>query len=228
MAGVDHATGAARRRRERRLRAYLRYARISVAVALAEATHHTTPRGQRTARARGEGRDEMNCAMGQKTPLTRGGKHTVLYDAASTVCFTMDDGGDVLAARLTLFAEVWPQEWVQLHTAVHIVDILPYGLRWRMCCRRSTRRLSSRLSTCPRSLWTQSHSVFGSVVLRRMLNSWWKCPRSCPSLLYSSRLPSRSLTFLFQVVEVVVDVEVFKVLVQDRIQQRTWSSFLSG
>ena len=48
---VDHASGAARRRRERRLRAYLKYARMSVAMALAEANHHTAPRGQKTARA---------------------------------------------------------------------------------------------------------------------------------------------------------------------------------
>ena len=48
---VDHATGAARRRRERRFRAYLKYARMSVAMALAEANHHTAPRGQKTARA---------------------------------------------------------------------------------------------------------------------------------------------------------------------------------
>ena len=36
---------------ERRLRAHLWYARMSVAMALAEATHHTAPRGQRTARS---------------------------------------------------------------------------------------------------------------------------------------------------------------------------------
>ena len=48
---VDHATGAARRRRERCLRAYLKYARMTVAMALAEANHHTAPRGQKTARA---------------------------------------------------------------------------------------------------------------------------------------------------------------------------------
>ena len=35
-------------------------ARMSVAMALAEATHHNAPRGQRIVRARGEGRDEMN------------------------------------------------------------------------------------------------------------------------------------------------------------------------
>ena len=43
--------GAARRRRERRFRAYLRFARMSVAMALTEARHHTAPRGQTTARA---------------------------------------------------------------------------------------------------------------------------------------------------------------------------------
>ena len=37
--------------------AYLRYARMSVAMALAEAKHHTAPRGQRTARAREEERE---------------------------------------------------------------------------------------------------------------------------------------------------------------------------
>ena len=50
-AGVDPATGAALRRRERRLRAYLKYARTSVAMVLAEARHHTAPRRQRTATA---------------------------------------------------------------------------------------------------------------------------------------------------------------------------------
>ena len=53
-------TGSARRRRERRLRAYLRYARMSVAMALAESTHHSAPRGQKMARA-GEGaRDKLH------------------------------------------------------------------------------------------------------------------------------------------------------------------------
>ena len=50
-ARADHATGAARRRRERRLRAYLRYARMSVVMVLAESNHHVAPRRQRMARA---------------------------------------------------------------------------------------------------------------------------------------------------------------------------------
>ena len=68
MPAVDHArTGAARRRRERRLRAYLRYARMSVAMALAEATHHTAPRGQRNARAREEECEVHNTAAFRTT-----------------------------------------------------------------------------------------------------------------------------------------------------------------
>ena len=66
-AGAAHAS-AARRRRERRLRAHLRYVRMSVAMAMAEATHHTAPRGQKTARARGEERDELYDAKGLMTP----------------------------------------------------------------------------------------------------------------------------------------------------------------
>ena len=53
-------TGSARRRRERRLRAYLRYARMSVAMALAVSTHHSAPRGQKMARAVGGARDELH------------------------------------------------------------------------------------------------------------------------------------------------------------------------
>ena len=59
--------GAARRRRERRLRAYLKYARMSVAMALAEATHDTAPQGQRTARSREEEREVHHTAAFRTT-----------------------------------------------------------------------------------------------------------------------------------------------------------------
>ena len=49
-------TGSARRRRERCLRSMLRHERMSVAMALAESTHHSAPRGQKMARAGGEAR----------------------------------------------------------------------------------------------------------------------------------------------------------------------------
>ena len=84
---IHSATGAVRRR-QRRLRQFLRHERLSVATALAEFTHHTAPRRPTMARARGEASDEMKYATGQKTPPPR---------AASTEYYRMDDDGDVLA-----------------------------------------------------------------------------------------------------------------------------------
>ena len=75
------ASGAARRR-QRRLRKWLRHERLSVAMALAEYNHHLAPR-RPTARARVE-ESEMNNAMGLTTPLS---------EAASTQFFTLDDDG---------------------------------------------------------------------------------------------------------------------------------------
>ena len=49
-ADVEHA-GAAKRRRDRRLRQCLRHERMTVAMAVAEATHHSAPRRQKTATA---------------------------------------------------------------------------------------------------------------------------------------------------------------------------------
>ena len=60
-------TGSARRRRERRLRAYLKYARMSVAMALAECSHHSAPRGQRMARAREEDQEVHSTATVRTT-----------------------------------------------------------------------------------------------------------------------------------------------------------------
>ena len=48
-----HGECRTRHGRGRRLRAALRHERQSIAMALAELTHHTAPRGQRMARARG-------------------------------------------------------------------------------------------------------------------------------------------------------------------------------
>ena len=48
---VDSAPGAAMRRRQRRLRQFLRHERLTVAMALAEAQHHAAPRRQKPASA---------------------------------------------------------------------------------------------------------------------------------------------------------------------------------
>ena len=68
MADVAHAASAAKRRRERRLRAMLRHERRSVAMALAEFTHHSS-REQRTARAWEEVENATHDGLrAQKTP----------------------------------------------------------------------------------------------------------------------------------------------------------------
>ena len=80
-------------------------------MALAESQHHTAPRGQRTARARGE-ESELNDAMGQTTPPPA---------AAGTVYFRMDDD-EVPAAgvRPPPLAEVRPQGPNLWHKGVDI------------------------------------------------------------------------------------------------------------
>ena len=66
--GVDTATAAARRR-QRRLRSWLRHERVTVAMTLAELTHHTAPRGPKMARVGEEVvHDAHEALRGQKTP----------------------------------------------------------------------------------------------------------------------------------------------------------------
>ena len=77
MGGVD---SAAARRRQRRLRQFLRHERLSVAVALAESQHHTS-RGQKTARAGGEARVALHGQV-PEAPLTQGGQPAPLSEVA--------------------------------------------------------------------------------------------------------------------------------------------------
>ena len=70
-------TGSARRRRERRLRAYLKYARMSVAMALADSQHHSAPQHQKTARAGGWVREEVHGEV-PEAPTSPGARHAVL------------------------------------------------------------------------------------------------------------------------------------------------------
>ena len=192
--GAAHA-GAARRRRERRLRAYLRYARMSVAMALAEATHHTAPRGQKTARARGEERDELYDAKGLMTPPS---------------------------SWPTPLVEVRPQGRVLRHAVEGLGEFAPWCKSSMLLCRRWWTtwqkpygywidRLLSRLSKCPQSLALRVHRV---LLFQR--NSWWKCrpfllPRASPC---GSR--SRSLSFHPLPVQ---SLAVFKVFLQNRVRR---------
>ena len=56
MPSVAHAAGAAKRRRERRLRQFFRHERLTVAMLLAESQHHAAPRRLNKARSGGEAR----------------------------------------------------------------------------------------------------------------------------------------------------------------------------
>ena len=112
--GAAHA-GAAKRRRERRHRAYLKYARMSVAVALSEYKHHTS-RGQRMGRA---GRWERAALHGQvpehPTPQTAG-----------TEYFSLDvEDVPATGSWPDRLAGVRPQERVQQHPVDQIVDTTP-------------------------------------------------------------------------------------------------------
>ena len=62
-----NASGAARRR-QRRLRQWLRDERLSVAMALAECQHHSAPRGQKKARAGGGAREDVHGEAPDEAP----------------------------------------------------------------------------------------------------------------------------------------------------------------
>ena len=102
----EHVAGAARRRRERRLRAYLKYARMSVAMAPAEARHHPVPRGQTTARA-----EATNDASRRQTTSVAG-------DTEFFSLYEEELGG----TRPDRLDEVRPQERVQRRTVEQNVD----------------------------------------------------------------------------------------------------------
>ena len=69
---AEHA-GAAMRRRQRRLRQWLRHERLSVAMALAEMNHHAASRGQTKARAGGEARVALH-GHDPEAPLPQGSR----------------------------------------------------------------------------------------------------------------------------------------------------------
>ena len=108
----DHEHGAAWRRRQRRLRMHWRHEQLTLQTLLATYDHHAGPRGQMKARSRGE-EIEMNIALARRL-LAPG--------AASTMCYRMDDEGDVLAARPPPLVEVRPQSGVQRHTVEQIFE----------------------------------------------------------------------------------------------------------
>ena len=103
--------GAAQRRRQRRLRSWLRHERMTVAMALAESTHHSS-RGQTIARAGVWGR-EMNYTATIRNPPT-----------PQPELFSLEEEpGGLRPDRL--FAVSGPQARVQRRTVQQIVDFAP-------------------------------------------------------------------------------------------------------
>ena len=109
---AEHA-GAAMRRRQRRLRQWLRHERLSVAMALAESQHHAAPRGQSMARAGGGVRVGLyGDDPEQLPPQAAGALHSFL---------DLDEAPAAGGSRPDRLPEVRPQERVQRHTVDQII-----------------------------------------------------------------------------------------------------------
>ena len=222
--GVDTVTAAARRL-QRRLRAHVRYARMSVAMALAESTHHTS-RGQRNARAGVWVRDLLH----GEVP----GRPTSQPELIQL--FEEEPGG---AKPPCLGEPRGPQEKVQQCTVEQLADVVPMvqildtpgllgGIRWWTVEQVIAVPLISLDQVPQRS------------AIRRppRQNNWWKCRRSpdihwrsMPCVPWGGWLQRhwRSRSWTIQFLKVGWEgAEVFKVYEQDWVQQRrTWSRSLT-
>ena len=108
-------TGAAQRRRGRRLRAAWRHEQQSIAQALAAFTHHSAQR-QKTARAGEEGHEEKNDAPLRQKPIP-----------PQSALFSPYEDEPVGERPASLAEPLGPQAWVQRHTAEHIVDFVCFA-----------------------------------------------------------------------------------------------------
>ena len=117
MMNVERAAGAAQRRRGRRLRAALRHERQSIAMALAELTHHTAQRGQRMARAGEWEREALQGDVPEQPTFQEPG--TYFFDLADE---SVSELGGTRPDRLV---DVRPQERVQRRTVEQLVDAAP-------------------------------------------------------------------------------------------------------
>ena len=106
----EHVTGAAKRRRERRLRSWLKHERQTVRMVLAETFHHSSAPFPPKFKEDWVGKHEQHAALqGQKT-------------ARTTVALEEEPGGCRQAPLPEVAAQ---QERLQRHTVEH-VDVLPY------------------------------------------------------------------------------------------------------
>ena len=118
----DDGEGAARRRRERRLRSWLKHERQSVAMALSEYKHHSS-RGQRRDRAGEEGhRDKYVAPPRQKPPPPQGCRPPCLGEPRARIQkHTVEQLADVVPMVQILDSPV-PQTVEQLLEVFRLLD----------------------------------------------------------------------------------------------------------
>ena len=212
MAFVARDTGssAARRRRECRLRSWLRHERMTVRMELAAALHHSS--------FRRAGPETYDAPRSQMTANSR----------EDSVYFDLYDE-DTEGAWPDRLVGVRPQERDQRHTVEQIVDtalIVPsldvpvqrVDNQLVEVCRQLDVHILEQVIEVPKS---HLHPVIAGAVcasLSRRQNSWWKCRRSSPILLCCSGLWSRTSLLQFLVVG---ETSVFKVFLPDRVLQRS-------
>ena len=244
---VDSALSAPMRRRQRRLRQYLRHERLSVAMVLAEKLHHTS-RGQRFAGAGEEGHEEHDALRRQRPP-----PHPAFFQL-------FDEEDAELGARPGSVTDPVPHGRVERQTVEHRIEACPFVQILDAPVPQMGDQLVELLQkivtaslvelvqvvAVPKSPWTASRSVLRYVVVR-WRSSWWMCqlnlgmrwqslPRSptqgVRSVVFSQdRVQQRlvqSSSLILQFLRVGGGLpEVFKVFSQIRVQkQRTWSRTL--
>ena len=103
--GRAGTSSAAKRRRERRLRAAWRHEQLSVRMALAAAQHHSAPK----------------CAGPEKHEAPRGQTTARAAAGAQLFCLDLDEAPAAGGSRPDRLTEVRPQERVQRHTVEQII-----------------------------------------------------------------------------------------------------------
>ena len=163
-------TGAAQRRKQRRLRSWWRHDQQSIAPALATSLHHSS-RGQRKARAGEEESETKYRAKFRTTPPPQ----PVLFSL-----YEQEPGGRRPAS---LAEPPGPQERVQRHTMEQLAEVAPMVPSLAVPEPQTVDQVVamvkhvdsvSSLPQCPRSPGHPACLVRFSVSRRRR-NSWWKC-----------------------------------------------------
>ena len=184
-------------------------------------TNTTPPHGDSKARSRKEEEEEeeseLNNATGQKTPPPR---------VVSTVYFTLDDDGDVLAARPTHLGEMRPQPGVLRHSAEQFIEtFVPVQVLDTPVPQLGDQVVGLLQKIDAPALDELVIAVPKISLDRTPQRSVCRRPRRAEQLGRSaydrfSELPSRSLTPQLRVVVIEAEGKVFKGYAQDRIQRR--------